>query len=78
MIKFPLPQVVPSNDGKLSAKQKAASEELELEGWRVVRPDPIVWKSLQLSEKAAKRNYLKTLLADDKDSDPSVVSSQTL
>ena len=73
---------MPSNlylNGKLSAKQKAASEELELEGWRVVRPDPRVWKSLQLSEKSAKRNYLKALLDDNnKEYDPLVVTSQTL
>ena len=72
---------MPSNlylNGKLSVKEKAASEELELEGWRVVRPDPLVWKSLRLSDKLAKRNYLKALLDADNDYDPSVVTSQTL
>jgi len=72
-------QVVPSDpNGELSVKQKAACEELELEGWRVVRPDPQVWKSLALSEKSSKRSYLKALLAGDKENDPSVVSSQRL
>ena len=76
---FPLLQVVPSDpNGELSVKQKAACEELELEGWRVVRPDPLVWKSLALSEKSSKRSYLKALLAGDKENDPSVVSSQRL
>jgi len=70
-------QVVPSN-GKLSAKQKAASDELELEGWRVVRPDPRVWNSMGLSEKAEKRSYLKALLAAHKQNDPVVASSQRL
>jgi len=70
-------QVAPSN-GKLSAKQKAASDELELEGWKVVRPDPRVWNSLGLSEKAEKRSYLKALLAADKQNDPVVASSQRL
>ena len=72
---LPLLQVVPSN-GKLSAKQKAASDELELEGWKVVRPDPKVWNSMGLSEKEEKRSYLKTLLAADKQNDPVVASSQ--
>ena len=70
-------QVAPSN-GKLSAKQKAASDELELEGWKVVRPDPRVWNSLGLSEKAEKRSYLKALLAAHKQNDPVVASSQRL
>ena len=68
---------MPSN-GRLSAKQKAASDELELEGWRVVRPDPRVWNSMGLSEKAEKRSYLKALLAADKQNDPVVASSQRL
>ena len=72
---FPLMQVVPNNR-KLSAKQKAASDELELEGWKLVRPDPKVWNSMGLSEKAEKRSYLKALLAEENDT--KAASSQTL
>ena len=72
---------MPSNlyiDGKLSVKQKTSLEELELEGWRVVRPDPLVWNSLKLSNNAEKKDYLKALLAGHPEDNPTVVSSQRL
>ena len=72
---------MPSNlyiDGKLSVKQKTSLEELELEGWRVVRPDPLMWNSLKLSNNAEKKAYLKALLAGHPEDNPTVVSSQRL
>ena len=60
-------QAVPAShyiDGKLVLEHKTALDELELEGFTVVRPDPMEWNSLKLSEKYAKRKYLENLLSE--------------
>ena len=62
-------------DGKLVLEQKTALEELELEGFTVVRPDPMEWNSLKLSDKSAKRKYLENLLSESLVRDPLVRKS---
>jgi len=60
-------QAVPAShyiDSKLVLEQKTALDELELEGFKVVRPDPMEWNSLKLSDKSAKRKYLENLLSE--------------
>ena len=71
-------QAVPAShyiDGKLVLEQKTALEELELEGFTVVRPDPIEWNSLKLSDKSAKRKYLENLLSESLERDSIVKKS---
>ena len=71
-------QAVPAShyiDGKLILEHKTALDELELEGFTVVRPDPMEWNSLKLSDKSAKRKYLENLLSESLDRDPIVKKS---
>ena len=56
-------------NGKLVLDQKAALDELQLEGFTVVRPDPMEWNSLKLSDKSAKRKYLENLLNESLERD---------
>ena len=60
---------------KLVLEQKTALDELELEGFKVVRPDPMEWNSLKLSDKSAKRKYLENLLSESLERDPLVKKS---
>ena len=62
-------------DSKLVLEQKTALDELELEGLAVVRPDPMEWNSLKLSDKSAKRKYLENLLSECLERDPLVKKS---
>ena len=62
-------------DGKLVLEHKTALDELELEGFTAVRPDPMEWNSLKLSDKSAKRKYLENLLSESLERDSLVRKS---
>jgi len=61
-------QVLPSraftiDTRKLSGSYRANTKELELQGWHVINVNPFSWKSMQMAETRAKKQYLEQTIA---------------